>query len=118
MSYTQYIKKSSFPYAVGSLTQYINIKHQDNIIINRLMPISLRSKIWYITFIINSILNFEFCRVPQPIPINMIKVLAMEAFTGMLCADLGLDPLFSTKPNTLAQHRIPMISNTYDTHEF
>ena len=41
--------KSSCSYAVGSLTQYIKINHQDNIIINRLVPISIRSKIQDIT---------------------------------------------------------------------
>ena len=39
-------KKSSCSYAVGSLTKYIKIKHQDNIIINKLMPTGVRSKIW------------------------------------------------------------------------
>ena len=41
--------KSSCSYAMGSSTRYIKIKHQDNIIINRLMPISVRCKIRDIT---------------------------------------------------------------------
>ena len=42
-------KKSSCSYVVGSWTQYIKIKYQDNIIINKLMPISVRLEIRDIT---------------------------------------------------------------------
>ena len=44
-----YKTKSSCSYAVEYSTKYIKIKHQDNIIINRFMPISVRSKIHDIT---------------------------------------------------------------------
>ena len=43
------LNKSSCSYAMWSSTQYIKLKHQGNIIINGLMPISVRSKIWDIT---------------------------------------------------------------------
>ena len=42
---------------MGSLTQYIKINHQDNIIINRLMPISVRSKIRDITFVFKKLVT-------------------------------------------------------------
>ena len=46
---------------MGSLAQLIKIKHQDNIIINRVMPISVRSKIQDITYIMsNSLENGAF----------------------------------------------------------
>ena len=51
LPYAEYIKQSSCSYAVESLTQYIKIKYQGNIIINALMPISVRSKIQDITSI-------------------------------------------------------------------
>ena len=50
-AYAQYIKQIIVFIGVGSSTQYIKIKHQDNIIINRLMPLSVRSKIQDITFV-------------------------------------------------------------------
>ena len=43
--------KSSCSYGVGSSTQYIKINYQDNIIINRPMSRSVRSKIRDITMI-------------------------------------------------------------------
>ena len=42
--------KSSCSYAMWSSTQYIKTKNQGNIITNGLMPISVRSKIWDITY--------------------------------------------------------------------